>query len=287
MSKPKILVQLDSDPHASVFDGVVAVDSGVDHLFRHHSVEAAQVRDLVHGTMFTRGPQDLRNTAVFVGGSDVAAGENLLKQVTNSFFGPMRVSVMMDANGANTTAAAAVLSAARHLDLKGTKSAVLAATGPVGARVVRLLARAGSQVHVGSRNMERADDVCQQIAGQVAGAALTPLATHQPGVLRAVLDDCQVVFAAGAFGIQLLPEDVWRESNLQVAIDMNAVPPVGIEGVDVMDSAAERHGALCYGAIGVGNLKMKIHKAAIKKLFESNDQVFDAEEIFAIGQELL
>jgi hypothetical protein len=31
---------------------------------------------------------------------------------------------------------------------------------------------------------------------------------------------------------------------------------------------------------------MKIHKAAIQKLFERNDQVLDAEEIFAIGGEM-
>src|SRR5207253_5906402 len=103
MSKSKILVQLDSDPHPSVFDAVVATDSGVDRLLQYGGVEPADVRDLVHGAIFTRGPQDLKNTAVFVGGSNVAAGEELLAQVTGAFFGPMRVSVLLDANGANTT----------------------------------------------------------------------------------------------------------------------------------------------------------------------------------------
>ena len=99
MSKPKILVQLDPDTHASVFDAVVAVDAGVDQLLQYDGVEKEQVRDLVHGAMFTRGVADLKHTAVFVGGSNVAAGEALLEAVTKSFFGPMRVSVMMDANG--------------------------------------------------------------------------------------------------------------------------------------------------------------------------------------------
>jgi hypothetical protein len=76
--KAKILVQLDTDPQASVFDGVVAVDAGVNHLFRHAGVQASQVRDLVYGAMFTRGGDDLAATAVFIGGSDVAAGERLL-----------------------------------------------------------------------------------------------------------------------------------------------------------------------------------------------------------------
>ena len=136
----KILVQLDTDPQPSVFDGVVAVDAGVDHLFRHGGVTAEQVRDLVYGAMFTRGVDDLRYTAIFVGGADVAAGETLLAAVQEAFFGPMRVSVMLDSNGANTTAAAAVLMAARHCSLAGAQATVLAATGPVGSRVVRLLA---------------------------------------------------------------------------------------------------------------------------------------------------
>ena len=108
MAKPKILIQLDSDPHPSVFDSVVAADCHVEQLLRHGAVQLDQVRDLVYGAMFTRGPDELHNTAVFVGGSDVAAGEAILKQVVQCFFGPMRVSVLMDSNGANTTAAAAV-----------------------------------------------------------------------------------------------------------------------------------------------------------------------------------
>jgi hypothetical protein len=77
-----------------------------------------------------------------------------------------------------------------------------------------------------------------------------------------------------------------RSAPLKVVIDLNAVPPLGIGGVDVMDKAKERDGVVCYGAIGVGGTKMKIHKAAIRKLFERNDLVLDAEQIFAIGREM-
>src|SRR6187200_1638254 len=139
MALSRILVCLDSDPQPSVFDGVVAVDAGVDHLFRHGGVKADGVRDLVYGAMFTRGPADLKNTAVFIGGSDVEAGEELLAAAKACFFGPMRVSLMLDSNGANTTAAAAVLSAGKHVPLAGATCAVLAGTGAVGQRVVRLL----------------------------------------------------------------------------------------------------------------------------------------------------
>ncbi len=284
MSKPRILVQLDGDAHASVFDSVVAVDSGVDHLFRHQAVEPEQVRHLVHGAMFTRGPADLHNTAVFVGGSDVEAGDVLLKKVTDCFFGLMRVSVMMDANGANTTAAAAVLAVEKHLPLRDAAVLVLAATGPVGQRVVRLLAREGTQVRVASRNLTRAQAVCDAVTATAGAANLQAVATASEDDTRRAIEGVQGVVAAGAAGVQLMSKDVL--AGVKVAIDLNAVPPVGIESIEITDKAVERGGVACYGAIGVGGTKMKIHKAAIKKLFEANDQVLDAEEILAIGREL-
>ncbi|MCO6459413.1 MAG: bifunctional NADP-dependent methylenetetrahydromethanopterin dehydrogenase/methylenetetrahydrofolate dehydrogenase, partial [Pirellulaceae bacterium] len=160
MGKPRILLQLDPDRHASVFDAVVAVDAEVQHLLQYSQVRPEDVQGLVHGAMFTRGPADLHSTAVFIGGADVAAGEELLRRVTGSFFGPLRVSVMLDANGANTTAAAAVLAVARHLDLAGAEVLILAGTGPVGRRAARLLAGRGASVRVASRNLDRADQAC-------------------------------------------------------------------------------------------------------------------------------
>lgn len=287
MAKSKILVQLDSDPHASVFDAVVAIDAGVDRLLQYASVKPPEVRDLVHGAMFTRGPQDLHHTAIFVGGSSVAAGEELLKQVRQCFFGSMRVSVLLDANGANTTAAAAVLAAGRHGDLAGKTATVLAGTGPVGQRAVRLLARQGAAVRVASRSLEKAEQVCKAVAARVPDAKLTPVKTASAPETAEALDGTQVVIAAGAAGVELLPADVRRScASLAVAIDLNAVPPVGIAGIEVTDKAKERDGVLCYGAIGVGGTKMKIHRAAIERLFSANDLVLDAEEIFEISQQL-
>jgi hypothetical protein len=287
MSKPTILLQLDSDPQPSVFDSVVAVDSGVEHLLRHGAITPATVRDLVYGTIFTRGVNDLAQTAIFVGGSNVAAGEALLAEVTKTFFGPMRVSVMLDSGGANTTAAAAVLSAKRHLALAGAEALVLAATGPVGARVVRLLAAQGARVRVGSRDAARAEAVCQAVRKRVAGAELTAVSTDSASALAAAIDGAALVVSAGAPGVELLPKAVWIGSaSLKIAIDLSAVPPLGIGGLEATDNARERDGKLCYGALGVGGVKMKIHKAALRRLFTSNDQVLDAEAIYAIGDEL-
>lgn len=287
MSLPKILIQLDSDQHPSVFDAVVATDAGVDRLLQYGSVEPEQVRDLVHGAIFTRGPQDLSQTAIFIGGSNVTTGEELLSAAKKAFFGPMRVSILLDANGANTTAAAAVLAAAKHVPLQGATAVVLAGTGPVGQRSARLLAGQGAEVRLASRSLDKAVAVCQSISSRIPGAKLMPLECSRPRDTQEALEGASVVIAAGAAGIELLTEEVRRAcQTLKVAIDLNAVPPVGITGIEATAKAKEQNGVICYGAIGVGGTKMKIHRAAIQRLFTANNLILDAEEAFQIGQSL-
>lgn len=285
MSKPKILVQIDPDPQPSVFDGVVAIDAGVDQLLRHGGVTVDEVRDLVYGTIFTRGPADLHDTAIFIGGSNVSAGEALLAEVKRTFFGPMRVSVLMDSNGANTTAAAAVLAIEKHVDLAAATLLVLGATGPVGQRVARLAARQSATVRVASRSLDKAQAACAAIGAHVPNSRLLPVAAGIAGEIAAALSGADVVVAAGAAGVELLSEAMRRDAQgLRVAIDLNAVPPAGIAGISPADRGNKRDGTIVYGAIGVGGLKMAIHKRAIQQLFETNDQVLDAEEVFAIGR---
>jgi hypothetical protein len=287
--KPTILVQLDTDPLPSVFDRVVAVDSGVGHLFSYGSVTPLNVVPLIHGCIFTRGPKDLHRTALFIGGSDVAAGEAVLAEVRRQLipqFG-LNVSVMLDSNGANTTAAAAVRAAGRHLDLSSAASLVLGATGPVGQRVVRLLAKHGGHVRVGSRQKERAEAVCMAVRAHVPNARLESVGVSSSSTAPAALEGRTLVVAAGAAGTVLLPKKI-RESckTLRVAIDLNGVPPAGIEGVDLNDRGADRDGVVCYGALGVGGTKMKVHKAAIAKLFTVNNLVFDVEEVYDLALQL-
>lgn len=288
MPKPTILIQLDTDPQPSVFDGVVAVDAGVEHLFRHGGVVPSAVRDLVYGALFTRGPADLPRTAIFVGGSDVAAGEAVLEAVKATFFATFRVSVLFDANGANTTAAAAVLAALEGSGgtLDGASAAVLGATGPVGQRVARLLSRLGATVAVGSRQLDRAQAIAA-LLGKGTGGQFHAFATSDHATLANGLARASVVVAAGAAGALLLPQSVRQNlPNLKVAIDLNAVPPLGIEGIAATDKNTDRDGTRAWGALGVGGTKMRIHKKAIQELFTANDMVLDAEEVLAIGRAL-
>lgn len=289
--KPTILIQLDTDPQPSVFDAVVAIDAGVDQLLRHGQVRPETVRDLVHGALFTRGPADLHRTALFIGGSDVEAGEEVLDAVKATFFAGFRVSVLFDANGCNTTAAAAALAVVRSVEgdagtFAGTSVAVLGATGPVGQRVARLLARLGGNVSVGSRKLERAKVTADRLTS-LTGQPIRPFATADPEALRAGLEGQQAVVAAGAAGVTLLPASMRRGlPDLRVAVDLNAVPPLGIDGIDATDKGAERDGVRSWGALGVGGTKMKIHKQAIRALFTSNATVLDAEEVLEIGRNL-
>jgi len=289
----KLLLQLDSSPHPSVFDRVVALDGGADEVLSYGGVTDDAVRDLVHGAIFTRGPKHLHNTAIFIGGNDMVAGERLLAAVRKAFFGPMRVSVMLDSNGSNTTAVAAVAklqqAALPHGGLLGRRAVVTASTGPVGMRAAGLLAKAGADVIVTSRRPEggaRAVSAIQQRFGASVRAATMPDTLHAPAVLAAN-GGAEVLLNAGGAGVHIVPREAWAgRAGLLAAADVNAVPPLGIEGIEVTDDGVERDGVAVFGALGVGGLKMKLHKACIARLFERNDLVLDAETIAEIAREL-
>jgi hypothetical protein len=156
----------------------------------------------------------------------------------------------------------------------------------VGQRVARLLAREGAEVRVGSRQQARAAAVCEAVRGRVEGARLEPAATGTAEELAAALAGRTLVVAAGAAGAVLLPRAARATCpGLKVVIDLNAVPPLGVEGVEVIDKGKERDSVVCYGAVGVGDTKMKVHKAAIARLFEDNGLVLDAEEVYALAQQ--
>ena len=289
----RILIQLDCDPQPSTFDAVVAVDAGADVLLRHGGVTPENVVPLVHGAMFTRGGADLASTAIFVGGSDVAMAEAVAARVRETFFGPVRVGVLVDPSGANTTAAAAVVAAARHLPLQGgeqppSRAVVLCGTGPVGQRVARLLAGRGAIVTVASRTLRRAEDVVQRIVATVPRAAVS--ATEWTGGVRLdsaaakLVEQVDLIVAAGAAGARLLDAQGRGQARAaKVIIDLNAVPPAGIEGVVATDKARADGAAVVYGALGVGGTKMRIHKAAIDTIFAQSDAFLDAEDLLAIG----
>ena len=288
----KLLFQLDTDPSPSTFDAVVAHDGGADHLVSLAGVTPESCGPAVEGVIYTRGPANKKSSAIFVGGSDLASGEALLAAVRRNFHGGFRVSVMLDSNGANTTAAAAVaLMLAEHGDedapLAGQSAVVLAGTGPVGQRIAGLLGRAGANVRLSSRSLDRAKTAADRVAERFE-VACEPLAVGDESSLGEALAGCRVAVATGAAGVRLIPEAVWRaHRDVEVLADPGTTPPSGIEGIEPFDRGEERHGKRAFGGLAIGSLKLRLHRACIARLFESNDQVLDVEEIHALARTLV
>jgi len=284
----KLLLQLDSSRLPSVFDQVVGYDAGADQIMSYGGVTEPDVRDLILGCLFTRGPKDLHNTAVWIGGSNMAAGEQLLAVAVDAMFAPFKVSVMLDSNGSNTTAVAAVVKVEQVVgEVKGKKVVILGGTGPVGQRAAGLLAKAGARVTITSRKPEQGEKSRQFVNARFA-VQVESAAVAEPAQLPRVLDGVDILINAGAAGIQMVSKAGWTAmKTLKIAVDLNAVPPLGIEGVEVNDAGVVKSGVTVFGAFGIGNFKTKLHKACIARLFERNDLVLDAETIADVARELM
>lgn len=283
----KLLIQLDSDKHPSSFDRIVPYDAGVDDVLSYGNVVVEDVASLVQGAFFTRGIPDLKNTAIWIGGSHVPTGEALLAAVQKTFFGPFKVSVMLDSNGCNTTAATGVAKIVKALDVRGQRVVVGAGTGPVGMRAAGLLAHEGAKVVLTSRKLDRAqtiaDVVSQRFNVTVEAAELTDDASA-----RQALEGAVALFTCGTAGAQVVSRTVWTAiPTLKLIADINAVPPLGIEGIDMNDNGSEREGRISFGALGIGGRKMKVHRACIARLFEANDVIMDAEHVYEVAKELV
>jgi len=284
----KLLLQLDSSRLPSVFDQVVAYDAGADVVMSYGGITESDVRDLIHGCIFTRGPKDLHNTAVWIGGSNMSAGEQLLAIAQDSLFDSFRVSLMLDSNGSNTTAVAAVVKIEQTVgDVRGKRAVIVAGTGPVGQRAAGLLAKGGATVVITSRKPEQGERARRSIGErfdvQVEAVAMAD-ATHA----AEVLEGAEILLNSGPAGVLMVPRAAWaNRKGLLVAVDLNAVPPLGIEGVEVNDAGVQREGMTVFGAFGVGNFKTKLHKQCVSRLFQRNDLVLDAETIADVARELV
>jgi NAD(P)-dependent dehydrogenase (short-subunit alcohol dehydrogenase family) len=172
------------------------------------------------------------------------------------------------------------------MPLEGKRVVVLAGTGPVGLRAAALFAREGARVNLTSRNKQRAAGACQLIQARF-GISPIPLEAIDNNARGEAIRGADIVFAAGAIGVELLDECHWRdERTIELIADCNAQPPLGIGGVEATDKGHTRQQKLTFGALGIGGLKLKVHRACIGQLFESSDQVLDAEQIYALAKSM-
>jgi hypothetical protein len=292
----KLLLQLDCDKYPSTFDTVTAYEAGVDHVLSYGGVMPSDVRSLLHGVMFTRPRADLRQTAIFVGGRQVDLCENILQAAKDAMFDPYCLSVMLDSNGCNTASAAAVALIERSISLNGARVVILSGFGPVGLRAAKLLMFDGAQVTITSLpreifagswddNRARQDLRIARASAQVLGFDIREVNTRAE--ILAILDDADAVLSTGPAGVQMMQMEDWlKRPGIKVLADLNVAPPYGISGIDPHWQRHEQDGRLMFGGLGIGRVKMQIHKSALMSLFEA-DRILDTEEIYELGKDIL
>jgi hypothetical protein len=286
----KILAYVSPEEQASLFDLIVAYDSGADVVVPYTGMTAEDMRDTVHSCVFTRHPDDLKNTAVFIGGHDVDKGEGLMNAILEAFKelpDIFRVSVAVDPDGAYTTSSACVVKIkALQGNLSKHKATILAGTGPVGQRIAVLLSREGCDVTLTSRKLDRALDACRVIKERYEIGVKAFEASNEETTMKAV-SDSDIVVTTGPEGVQVLPKKIWSKSTAKVMADVNAVPPYGIEGVDVRDDCREiEKDRIGIGALAIGGLKMKCHHVLVNNLFKEKGVVFDLDKVYEIAESI-
>lgn len=298
MKDPYLLHIFNPTKNVSPFDVNMAYEADFDGVIPYTNVTVEEVYALTQDTIFSRGPTGVKRTGIFIGGREFGLAIDMLNQAKNAMVPPFEVSVFADPSGAITTAAALVAAVEKQIalkdagDLKGKKVHIFGGTGPVGICAGILASQCGAEVSVTSH---RGAVVAQRIADEYNGRYGVNLAGAASGTVEEILDylpDTHVVIGAAKAGIRILSlSELKQAGNLIVAADVNAVPPAGIEGVDVNDMgkalsfAPDR--AVGIGALAIGNLKYEVHYELFQKMKNSDKPVYlDHAEAFAKAREI-
>jgi methylene-tetrahydromethanopterin dehydrogenase len=282
MEKRFILHFLTPLKNVSPFDVNMALDAGYDLVEPYTDVDLKEVSGLAQDAMFSRPPDDAKRTAILIGGRDPLLAVDMFEAAKTAMFPPFRLSVLVDPSGAFTTAAGMIAVAGRQLDrqgleLAGRKVAVFGATGPVGAVAGLIAAKAGAKVTlVGYDGLQRVTATADAF-GERFGAALSPADGSDDAKKLRVLEDAEVVLAAGRAGTQILKkEQLASAKELRVAIDINAVPPSGIEGLDAFADGKPVEGTegVGVGALAVGNVKFKTEHELLASMRDAGKPLY-------------
>ncbi|BDA86309.1 methylenetetrahydromethanopterin dehydrogenase [Aureimonas sp. SA4125] len=302
MTAKNILHMLTPHRHVSPFDVNMAADAGFDVIVPYENVTLDEVGDLVQDAMFSRPPHDGASTAIFFGGDDAVLALDMIDAAKKARVSPFGTHAFADPQGSFTTAAAMVactekvLKEKKNQDLKGTRIAVFGATGVVGYCAAVIAALEGAKVTlVGHSGLERvkarADEMKQRFGVDVAAVNGASDAEKAD-----VLAETEVVFAAAKAGVRVLTTALLAGApKLLAAADVNAVPPSGIEGIDVFDlgkeiAGTETHGigALGIGALAIGNVKYQTESGLFKRMIASDEVlVLDFRDAFTLARTLV
>ncbi len=284
MEKPFILHMLTTAKNLSPFDVNMALDAGWVSAVPYINVEPSEVRGLVQDAIFSRSPKGLKRTAIFIGGRETKQAMDMLKLAKNSMVPPFEVSVFADPSGAFTTAAGMVAIVEKTLaekfdtTLEGKNILALGGTGPVGQAAAVIAAKAGANVRIIGRQLDKAERIAELCSEEFGDGEIT-IAAGADADKGEYIKSTDVVFATGAAGIQLLSKElIATASQLKVAADVNAVPPAGIAGIDAFDNGkaieGSVSGAVGIGALAIGNVKYQAQNRLLRKMLEAEKPVY-------------
>jgi methylene-tetrahydromethanopterin dehydrogenase len=296
MEKPHILHMLTTAKNLSPFDVNMAMDAGWVSAVPYTNVELGDVQGLVQDAIFSRSAKNLKRTAIFIGGRDTQQAMDMLKMAKQAMVPPFEVSVFADPSGAFTTAAgmmAAVeheLKAKFNTTLTGKNMLALGGTGPVGQAAAVIAAKAGANVRIIGRQLEKAQLVAE-LCNKEFGDGNISISAGADADKADYIKTADIVVATGAAGIELLSASLVASApQLKVAADVNAVPPAGIAGVDAFHNGAaivgSNSGAVGIGALAIGNIKYQAQNRLLKQMIETDKPVYlHFEHAFEVARE--
>jgi len=287
-----VFVFLDTDKFCSPFDMLVVTDAFPDsNIFKFENVTGDDAGKIVYDTLFPRGPLGAAHTKIFINGSNFEMVEQVVSATQKAMASaPWGTSIIVDPRGAYSTAAGAVaktlgLSLEKGIGaLEGKNVTVLAGTGPVGQTAARIYATEKASVTITSRTLTKGQAVADKINKEVGATRVKVVEVSKPEQTAAAVKDAEIILAAGAGGIQLLSaSDLKSAKKCKIVADINAIKPVGVEGLDSNDDGKELNkGVFGIGALAIGKLKIKVETDMIKRATEAPQGLFD----YAIAYDL-
>ena len=301
MEKRSILHMLDPMPNNSPFDINMAMDAGFDVLMPYSNVKLDSVHRLTQDAIFSRSPAGVKRTGIFIGGRDLGLAMDMLDASQQAMVPPFEVSVFADPSGAFTTAAALVACVEKELkvkhdkELKDCNALVFGGTGPVGIATGIIASLAGADTAlVDHLSIDAASDVAKAYNRRF-GCTLKGACASSEADKAQLVANVDIIFCAAKAGIQVLSSAVLKEAKqLKVAGDVNAVPPLGIEGIKRSDSgvplihAINAQGAVGVGALAVGNVKYQLQNEMLKLMLKTDKPLYlDFREAFNKARDIV
>jgi len=298
MEKQYILHMFTTAKNLSPFDVNMALDAGWTAAVPYTNVAQDEVVGLVQDAIFSRGPNGVKRTGIFIGGRDTHQAFDMLKSAKNSMVPPFEVSVFADPSGAFTTAAGMVAAVERELKkthnttLKDKNVLALGGTGPVGQAAAIISAKAGANVMIIGRKLEKAERIATMCNTEFGNNEIT-ITGGADADKAELIKTTDIVYATAAAGIEVLDAELIAAApQLKVAADVNAVPPSGIAGLNAHHNgesiSGSISGAVGIGALAIGNVKYKAQNRLLKRMIKSEKPVYlHFEDAFEVAREYI